>query len=287
MPENLYMNEPDKDFLWIKETPPAVSHTDVSRSRRWLWPVLTAAVVLVLIIVLGVCYTKTSRRLWTAEQHVTNLSVVIQSLNASLQHAQDIAKEVHRLQFTVDNHKDQLTSVSEALKQLSGVESLSKSVALLRCYLEQVINNRSAADGCCPQGWKQFDNSCYFFSSLFLPWNDSRVWCERHDAHLVILNTDKEWDFVTSEAVHKDFWVGLSDWRTGAWEWVNQTPYIMEHRRWVPGQPDAWTDHGLGHGDEDCAHLRWSGRLNDLHCSTQMRFICQKRGIRTPSGTAS
>lgn len=28
------------------------------------------------------------------------------------------------------------------------------------------------------------------------------------------------------------YWVGLTDGRTGKWEWVNQTPYIM-NRRWV------------------------------------------------------
>lgn len=27
-------------------------------------------------------------------------------------------------------------------------------------------------------------------------------------------------------------WVGLTDERTGEWEWVNQTPYVM-NRRWV------------------------------------------------------
>lgn len=27
------------------------------------------------------------------------------------------------------------------------------------------------------------------------------------------------------------YWVGLTDERTGHWEWVNQTPYVM-NRRW-------------------------------------------------------
>lgn len=26
------------------------------------------------------------------------------------------------------------------------------------------------------------------------------------------------------------YWIGLSDWRTGRWEWVNQTPYTVEPR---------------------------------------------------------
>lgn len=46
-------------------------------------------------------------------------------------------------------------------------------------------------------------------------------------------------------------------------------------RRWRPGQPDSWTGHNLGPGDEDCAHLHSDGQLNDLHCLTQLRYICQ------------
>uniref|UniRef100_A0A3B4X024 C-type lectin domain-containing protein n=1 Tax=Seriola lalandi dorsalis TaxID=1841481 RepID=A0A3B4X024_SERLL len=220
-----------------------VYFSGVSRFRRWLFPALTAVVILVLIIALGASNVKTSNHLSSVEQSVSNLSSVIQSLNASLQHAQ----------------------VSEALKQLSVVDSLSKSVASLKCSLEHIINNSSAVDKCCPLGWNLFGSSCYFFSTLSLSWNESRDWCERHKAHLVILNTDEEWDFVTRHSVPGLFWVGLSDQRTGKWEWVNQTPYTMEHRRWAPGQPDSWTGHGLDRGDEDCAHLHRSGRLNDLH----------------------
>ncbi|XP_044040243.1 asialoglycoprotein receptor 1-like [Siniperca chuatsi] len=274
-----YENEDDSSALWIKEAPP-VSFSGVSRFRRWLFPALTATVILVLIIALGASNAKTSNRLWSVEQSVSNLSDVIQSLNASLQHAQETAKDVQRLQFAVENNKDQLASVSEALKQLSAVDSLSRSVASLKCSLERIINNSSAVDGCCPLGWEQFDLNCYFFGSLSLSWNESRVWCDKHEAHLLILHTDKEWEFVTRHSVPEFYWVGLSDWRTGRWEWVNQTPYTIERRRWVPGQPDSWAHHGLGPGDEDCAHLHRNGRLNDLHCSIKLRYICQKHSVR-------
>uniref|UniRef100_A0A3Q0RPQ2 C-type lectin domain-containing protein n=1 Tax=Amphilophus citrinellus TaxID=61819 RepID=A0A3Q0RPQ2_AMPCI len=38
-----------------------------------------------------------------------------------------------------------------------------------------------------------FQVSCYFFSSEYLSWNQSRDWCEKQEAHLVILLTNKEW----------------------------------------------------------------------------------------------
>uniref|UniRef100_A0A3P9PGL8 C-type lectin domain-containing protein n=1 Tax=Poecilia reticulata TaxID=8081 RepID=A0A3P9PGL8_POERE len=126
----------------------------------------------------------------------------------------------------------------------------------------------SSTGPCCPPDWTRFGSDCYFFSQQQLNWNQSQSWCERKSAHLVILHSDQEWDFVTKKSVPLLYWVGLTDWRTGRWEWVNQTPYSIERRRWVPGQPDAWTGHGMGPEDEDCAHLHSNGRLNDIHCST-------------------
>ncbi|XP_059210350.1 C-type lectin domain family 10 member A isoform X2 [Centropristis striata] len=268
MTDNQKDRETDRNLLWITEPAP-VSLSGVSRFRRWLCPALVAAVVLILIIAMG-----------ASKQRVSNLRDQIRTLNASLQHAEENATEVKLLQSAVEENRDQLISVAEALKQLSVLDSLSRSVDALKCSLERIINNSSAEDGCCPISWEQFDTSCYFFSHQSLTWNESQVHCDQHGAHLLILQDDKEWDFVTRRTVNELYWVGLSDWRTGQWEWVNRTPYTIERRRWVPGQPDSWTGHGLGHGDEDCAHLHFNGRLNDLHCSSRMRFICQRHSRR-------
>uniref|UniRef100_A0A3Q1H8S8 C-type lectin domain-containing protein n=1 Tax=Anabas testudineus TaxID=64144 RepID=A0A3Q1H8S8_ANATE len=189
----------------------------VSRFRPWLFPAATAAVILILIIAVGASNTKMSNRLWSVEQRASNLSSVVQSLNTSLQTDFMSVLSV-------------LCSVSDALKQLSVVDTLEKSVASLKCSLERIINNSSVSDGCCPLGWDLFSSSCYFFSPSELNWNDSRDWCVKQEAHLVILKTDKEWDFVTKRTIPDFYWVGLTDGRTGKWEWVNQTPYTMERR---------------------------------------------------------
>ncbi|XP_076580777.1 asialoglycoprotein receptor 1-like [Chaetodon auriga] len=269
--------EDDSSSFWNKDGPP-VSLSGVSRFRRWLFPALTATVILILIIALGASNTRTLNQLWSVDKSVSNLT---ESLGVVQKLSTDAAKEVHRLKFAVESNKDQLTSVSEALKQLSALDSISRTVASLKCSLERITNNGSVGDGCCPLGWDLFGSSCYFFSRTPLAWDDARDWCNGHESHLVILNTDEEWDFVNSHATGAFFWVGLTDGRTGKWEWVNQTPYVMNRRRWRPGQPDSWTNHGLGPGDEDCAHLHSDGRLNDLHCSTMIRYICQRHSQRS------
>ncbi|XP_034020836.1 asialoglycoprotein receptor 1-like [Thalassophryne amazonica] len=266
--------EDDSSNFWTKEPP--ISLSSMSRFKRWLVPVVMVIVFLVLVLALGISNAKSSNGLWAVQQRVSNLSDVVQSLSATAQLTKDTAKEVHRLQFAVENNRDQLSSVLEAVKQLSVLDTLKNTVATLQCHMERFMSNGSLVGGCCPFGWHVFESSCYFFSSARLSWDESRNWCSGQEAHLVILNTDQEWDFVTSHTVPVFFWIGLTDERTGKWEWVNQTPYDMDRRRWIPGQPDAWTGHGFGPGDEDCAHLHANGHLNDLHCSTRMRFICQK-----------
>ncbi|KAM3590068.1 uncharacterized protein V6R79_003187 [Siganus canaliculatus] len=267
----------DRAALWTKDPPPVslspVSLSPVSWRRSWLLAAVPVLAVIVLVVVLGVLHAQVTGQLWTVEQKVSNLTAVIQSLNSSLQHRQD----VQQLKESVDKNQQQLNSVVDALQQLNEVESLKKSIMALKCALQHLTSN-SSADGCCPLGWVQFENDCFFFSTLSLSWNESQVWCEQHQAHLVLLHSDKAWDFVKLRAAPTFFWVGLSDWRTGRWEWVNQTPYTMQRRHWVPGQPDNWFVRGLGH--EDCAHLHSDGRLNDLHCSTRMHYICQQHSSR-------
>ncbi|XP_038587885.1 asialoglycoprotein receptor 1-like isoform X1 [Micropterus salmoides] len=221
--------------------------------------------------------SNTSNQLWSVENTVSNLT---ESMSAVQQLTKDAAKDVHRLKFAVESNKDQLTSVSEELKQLSALDSIRRSVAMLKCSLERIIHNSSVVDGCCPLEWDIFGTSCYFFSQTTLSWDKARDWCSAHGSHLVILNSDDEWAFVTRHTLGIFYWVGLTDERTGRWEWVNQTPYIMNRRRWAPGQPDNWNGHGLGPGGEDCAHLFPDGRLNDQHCSIKMRFVCQKHSLR-------
>ncbi len=49
------------------------------------------------------------------------------------------------------------------------------------------------------------------------------------------------------------------------------------HRRWIPGQPDDWTLHGLGEEGEDCGHITVYGLLNDAHCSYKLKYICEMK----------
>ncbi|XP_038841881.1 C-type lectin domain family 10 member A-like [Salvelinus namaycush] len=195
-----------------------------------------------------------------------------QTLYLSMPPEAELQKEFGRQKFTMEMTERKLDSVSESVKEL---ESLRSAVARLKCSLDRVLHNDTVS-GCCPLGWvlSGSSSSCYFFSSGGLPWNQARVFCADHNAQLAVLKTEQDWDFVTGSTKPLFFWVGLSDERTGEWEWVDGTPYIMDRSQWKPGQPDNWKGHGLG-GTEDCAMIHANGQLNDDHCSRSYRYVCQ------------
>ncbi|XP_024916563.1 C-type lectin domain family 10 member A-like [Cynoglossus semilaevis] len=209
-----------------------------SRPRRWLFPALITGVLIIIIIIIII-------EVWLTYVMLRN-------------HQWSLEQQVSSIRNESQRH--------------------DQSIATLRCGIYSILSNDSAVDGCCPNNWTHSGFSCYFFSKFPLTWNKSKTWCENKDSHLVKFNTDKEWNFITSKTSSQLYWIGLSDWRTGKWEWVDQTEYIMDSRHWRPGQPDNWKDHGHGDEGEDCAHLITNG-FNDLCCFTPLKFICQK-----PSG---
>uniref|UniRef100_A0A3Q3FE74 C-type lectin domain family 10 member A-like n=1 Tax=Labrus bergylta TaxID=56723 RepID=A0A3Q3FE74_9LABR len=310
-----------------------VSLSVVSFIKRWLFPALTATVIFILIIVLGVSseHTHTRARTHTHIQVFDTygdlcllIVILVETISSLYSYFQTLKRKktcVVSPTFPRQRRPIQcvcvcLCLVSEALKQLSVVDYLSRSVASLKCSLERIVNNGQFAQthtvvhlqyiygqrdtdtwvpaclsgsgiaACCPPHWDQFDYNCYYFSTVSLSWNESRLWCEKKEFWMIsfcvwgVCVCVSVQDFVTRHAASRWFWVGLSDWRTGRWEWINRTPYTIEHRRWMPGQPDNWFGHGLGPGGEDCAHMHNDGRLNDQYCSTKMRFVCQKHSTR-------
>ncbi|KAM5170569.1 uncharacterized protein ACMZJ9_003484 [Mantella aurantiaca] len=123
----------------------------------------------------------------------------------------------------------------------------------------------------CEAGWVYYWFSCYHVSSNVYKWNDSKTDCENRNAQLVVINDEREMNFLlTISEKTKTWWIGLTE-ADGSWRWVDGTSYEMTPKLWLPHQPDNHS------GGEDCAELKYGKGWNDAHCSNKSPYICEKR----------
>ncbi|XP_029605396.1 C-type lectin domain family 4 member E-like, partial [Salmo trutta] len=130
----------------------------------------------------------------------------------------------------------------------------------------------------CSEGWQKFDSSWYFLSTETKTWKKSREDCLERGADLVIINSDKEQEFLFN--LNKGVWIGLTDSVTeGTLIWVDGTP-LTNPRYWSPYQPDNGGDKPEEYGEEDCVHIHkeQSPRKswNDLSCDSKLNWVCEK-----------
>ncbi|XP_046725128.1 C-type lectin domain family 10 member A isoform X3 [Silurus meridionalis] len=195
------------------------------------------------------------------------LAIIISiSLNSA-----DAVRSVNGLRLSLNSLQTQ------AQDFLTEVNNIKESVTQLKCHFDTLQNNTQQQ--CCPMDWQLFSSHCYYFSTYGKSWNEARDTCVNMKAELLILKNKEEKGFVIKNTKPLFYWLGLSDERTGEWEWLDGTLYQMDKRDWMPGQPDNWHLHGLG-GGEDCAHFHSDGRYNDDHCSRNYRFICKSLAYR-------
>ncbi|XP_043297448.1 C-type lectin domain family 6 member A isoform X1 [Cervus canadensis] len=130
---------------------------------------------------------------------------------------------------------------------------------------------------CCPGTWKPFGSSCYFISSKENFWAKSEQNCVGMGAHLVVINTEAEQDFIIQQ-LNKTFsyFLGLSDPQgNGNWQWIDQTPYKENVRFWHQNEPNF--------SAEECASIVfWDERgwgWNDVFCDSKRKSICEMKKI--------
>ncbi|XP_064859388.1 C-type lectin domain family 4 member F-like [Oncorhynchus nerka] len=190
----------------------------------------------------------------------------------------NLTKERGQLQTsynTLTKERDQLQSSRDQLQ--TSYNTLTKERDQLhsdRVFLSGRLSNLKQT---CPERWQKVESSWYFLSTETKTWKESRKYCLERGADLVIINSDKEQEFLFN--INKGVWIGLTDSVTeGTWRWVDRTP-LTTRRYWSPNQPD----NGGGkpeYGEEDCVqiHEEQSPRTswNDLSCDSKLNWVCEK-----------
>ncbi|EHH66042.1 C-type lectin superfamily member 9 [Macaca fascicularis] len=152
---------------------------------------------------------------------------------------------------------------------------LHENFTELSCYND----GSGSVKNCCPSNWEYFQSSCYFFSTDTIPWTSSLKNCSAMGAHLVIINSQEEQEFLAyKKPKMKEFFIGLSDKVVeGQWHWVDGTPLTKSLSFWDVGEPNNIATL------EDCATMRDSSNprqnWNDATCFFSYFRICERLGI--------
>ncbi|XP_047723605.1 C-type lectin domain family 6 member A [Prionailurus viverrinus] len=146
----------------------------------------------------------------------------------------------------------------------------------LTCFSEGT-SMRENVWACCPCAWKSFGSSCYFISTEQNFWSKSEQNCVAMGAHLVVINTEAEQNFLVQQLNESlSYFLGLSDTQgNDNWQWIDQTPYKENVRLWHQNEPNF--------SAEECASIVfWENRgwgWNDVFCDTKRNSICEMKKI--------
>ncbi|XP_028905698.1 C-type lectin domain family 4 member G-like isoform X4 [Ornithorhynchus anatinus] len=143
--------------------------------------------------------------------------------------------------------------------------------------LEDQLSDLKSQTSCtpCSPSWKAFEGSCYYMSRTTALWHDAVKKCAEKEAHLVIINSREEQNFLISNSDDRTYWIGLSSVRDGSGKvkhhrWIDETDLTFTY--WSPGEPNDAGD------QEDCVVMLSNGRWNDTPCHTDLeKWVCEKR----------
>ncbi|EDO38432.1 predicted protein, partial [Nematostella vectensis] len=127
----------------------------------------------------------------------------------------------------------------------------------------------------CPEGWKVFRGSCYFFNlaSPFLSYDQAREDCKGRGANLTDVQDANEHSFLKrhiSPDANIGYFIGLTDE-------AEEEVFV-----WQDGKKASYLDWGLsdpsGSTNENCVALHSSSSFKfvDISCADSLGHICKK-----------
>ncbi|KAM5262721.1 C-type lectin domain family 6 member A-like [Ctenodactylus gundi] len=146
----------------------------------------------------------------------------------------------------------------------------------LTCFSEGTMVTEKVW-GCCPSPWKSFGSSCYLVSTEKNFWSKSEQNCVDMGAHLVVINTEAEQNFIVQQLNESlSYFLGLWDPKgNNNWQWIDNTPFNQNVRFWHAKEPNF--------SAEQCGSIvfwnppGWG--WNDVFCDTKRNSICEMKKI--------
>ncbi|XP_047425524.1 macrophage mannose receptor 1 [Mugil cephalus] len=145
-------------------------------------------------------------------------------------------------------------------RRLTTLLKLLSFAALLGCARSQ-----------CKPGWREYQDTCYYFSTDTKSWPEANAFCLEQNSNLMSIQNIQERLWVRTQIGTDSYWFGLNDQVVeGVYEWSDGSPFIVYLSFWMLGQPDDYNN-------EDCGVISGSdsGHWKDENCSNKFKYICK------------
>ena len=130
--------------------------------------------------------------------------------------------------------------------------------------------------------------SCYTFKGELtgkrLNWEKANESCEATNEHLVVMETEREWQFITDEigklnTEYNEWHIGLFN-ASGSWTWINGEPLTKwQETKWHEREPAPDDRYGLIHKNfPPGSHGTFSGNKG-----VSRDYICEQETGKTKS----
>ncbi|XP_007955862.1 C-type lectin domain family 4 member G-like [Orycteropus afer afer] len=178
---------------------------------------MVSVTLLLMVITLSVVLHKVFQVTQGLQEEVVQLGdKVIQGLGDAKHDRDFIRGEMFR----------QMERVQEG-KVVQGLADARHHQDLIRGEMFRLMEAVQAGNGstckACPNEWSTFEGSCYYFSTDELNWYDANDDCTHQGAHLVIISSQAEQNFLNS-AKDVYYWIGLTrKYPMGTYKWQDDS----------------------------------------------------------------
>ncbi|CAO2643901.1 C-type lectin domain family 10 member A [Lemmus lemmus] len=179
------------------------------------------------------------------QERINSLKVDVDDHRQELLAGRDLSQKVTSLESSVERKEQALKTDLSEMKER--VQQLGKDLKALSCQLASLRNNGEEGDGtCCPLHWIEHEGSCYWFSQTQKSWPEADKYCQLENAHLVVVNSMEEQNFLQEKLANVVTWMGLTD-QNGPWQWVDGTELEKGFKNHLfsqgfgPGAAKAWS----------------------------------------------
>jgi hypothetical protein len=129
-----------------------------------------------------------------------------------------------------------------------------------------------------------FGGHDYLFVTNLVTWSEARSYCVQNGYDLVTISSPEEQAFLTAEETSRaasPFWIGYNDRGVeGTFTWASGEPAVYVN--WRPNQPN-------NDSNQDCVedNSQGTGQWNDVDCSRDLHFICERSSVPSQDGTVA